>query len=59
MKKYLFVAIILLCLSCEKDSPKTYTCTTYLGNAVYSTATVDKCENCFAPSGYRTTCEEK
>lgn len=58
MKKYLTLSILLLFLSCEKDSPKSFTCTTYLGNAVYSTATVNKCENCFAPAGYRTTCEE-
>ena len=56
-KAFIFITFIFL-LSCTKDSNKTYTCTTYLNGNVWSTQTVNKCENCFAPSGYTTTCEE-
>lgn len=58
MKKILILSIFFLLLSCEKDSSKTFTCTTYLNSVVWSTKTVDKCENCFAPQGYTTTCKE-
>jgi hypothetical protein len=58
MKKIFIISIFVLLLSCEKDSSKTYTCTTYLNGAVWSTTTVDKCENCSAPQGYTTTCKE-
>ena len=57
MKKLIIISIILVFLSCEQDEPKTVTCTTYLNGAVWSTKTVDKCENCFAPQGYTTKCE--
>jgi hypothetical protein len=57
MKKLIITSIVLFFLSCEKDESKTVTCTTYLNGAVWSTKTVDKCENCFAPQGYTTKCE--
>ena len=58
MKKIFILSIFVLLLSCEKDSYKTYTCTTYLNGAVWSTQTINKCKNCFAPKNYTTNCEE-
>lgn len=58
MKKIFILSILVSLLSCEKDSNETFTCTTYLNGNVWSSKTVDKCENCFAPQGYTTTCKE-
>lgn len=38
-------------------NPKQLLAQPYLNGAVWSTKTVDKCENCFAPQGYTTKCE--
>lgn len=57
MKKLILLIIVFAFLACEKEETKTVTCTTYLNGAVWSTKTVDKCENCFAPQGYTTKCE--
>lgn len=57
MKKTILALALLTLLSCEKEETKTVTCTTYLNGVVWSTKTVDKCENCFAPQGYTTKCE--
>ncbi len=57
MKKLILLIIVSGFLACENEETKTVTCTTYLNGAVWSTKTVDKCENCFAPQGYTTKCE--
>lgn len=57
MKKLILLIIVYAFLACEKEETKTVTYTTYLNGAVWSTKTVDKCENCFAPQGYTTKCE--
>lgn len=57
MKKITFLFIATVFLSCEKEETKTVTSTTYLNGVVWSTKTVDKCENCFAQQGYTTKCE--
>ena len=57
MKKIILLIIVSGFPACEKEETKTVICTTYLNGAIYSTSTVDKCENCFAPQGYTTKCE--